>query len=96
VTCKTSDIDYALSRKGFLKESASHHLMYWFYLNGKKTSIRTKMSHGESEIGNPLISRMSHDLRLTKAEFLSFIECRINGDVYRNKMIVENQVGASQ
>jgi hypothetical protein len=40
-------------------------------LAGKLTSIRTKISHGEKEIGDYLIGMMSRQCKISKANFQS-------------------------
>jgi len=91
VTVDPSDVSYALTHKGFSAETG-HHVMYWFYVDGRKTSIRTRISHGASEIGNRLISCMVREMRISKADFLRFVNCEMSGDEYRTKMISEGQV----
>jgi hypothetical protein len=95
VTLETRDIDRALTDKGFSKENAKHHTMYWLHVDGKKTSIRTRISFGESEIGSPLISLMAREMRVSKAEFLVFVACEMSGLDYRDKMISEGQIRVS-
>ena len=92
MTRKVKEIDFALTRKGFHDEKAQHHVMYWLYVNGRKTSVRTRISHGEVEIGTGLLGRMARELRVSKAEFLQLVSCKITGEVYRNKMVSEGQV----
>ena len=41
------DIESGLQSKGFRKLNSKHKIYYFFH-NGKKTSIRTKLSHGSS------------------------------------------------
>ncbi len=89
---KCANVEYALVRKGFHRENAKHHTMFWFTVNGKKTSIRTRMSKGAAEIDNHLIACMAREMRLSKPEFLNFVACTMSGDDYLQKMIVENQV----
>lgn len=92
MTQDTSEIEYALTHKGFSRENARHHVMYWFRLDGRKTSVRTRMSHGASEIGDNLISRMAREMRISRADFLRFVECEMSGTDYETKMISEGQV----
>ena len=68
--------------------------MYWLRVDGKKTPIRTRISHGASEIGNPLIARMCKEMRISKPEFLRFVACAMSGAEYLAKMVAEGQVRA--
>jgi len=95
VTAKTSDIDYALTAKGFLIQDCKHHRMYWLYDGSKKTSIRTRMSKGAHEIDSYLIGRMAKDVRLRKDEFLALVKCTLSGIAYMEKMKAEGQVVGS-
>jgi len=92
VTQDASQIEYALTHKGFSRENAKHHVMFWFYLDGKKTSVRTRLSFGASEIGDRLIGCMAREMRIPKADFLRFVECGMSADDYKEKMISEGQV----
>ena len=74
MTLKTSDIERSLLRKGFLKDYGDH-IFFVFVHDGKKSEIRTKMSHSHSEIGDNLISQMSRQLYMTKDFFKGFIDC---------------------
>ena len=62
-------------------------------VNGRWTSVRTKISHGGGEPGRDLISKMRKDLRFeSQGDFERFIECILssdeNVDYLRTKNIV--------
>jgi hypothetical protein len=61
---KGRNIDAALSKKGFQRETDGDHIRY--VLTG--TDVKTKISHGAmgDTIGANLISRMARQLHLTK------------------------------
>ena len=77
---KPKDIGSALSKKGF-RPNQSHHVLYVFYYNGKKTNIRTFISHGTKEYGNTLISAMKKQLHLSREEFDLLIKCPLTGEM---------------
>lgn len=79
---KVSDIDKNLQKKGFVSHSGDH-IYYFFYDNNKKTDIFTKVSHSADEIGDPLISRMSKQLKLSKDQFIKFAKCIISENEYK-------------
>jgi predicted RNA binding protein YcfA (HicA-like mRNA interferase family) len=81
VSIKTNDILHGLEKKGFIR-SEGDHSHFVLYLNGKKTFIRTKVSHGSSEIGDHLISLMSWQLNLDKKKFMDLIYCPLTLDAY--------------
>jgi len=85
VNIKVRDIVTGLIKKGFSK-SEGNHLHLIFYVNGKKTSIRTKVSHGCSEIGDNLINLMSVQLKLEKKQFIEFINCPLTFQDYLKEL----------
>jgi hypothetical protein len=66
--------------------------MYWFYLDGLRTSIRTRISFGQAEIGNPLLGLMAREMSLSKNDFLLFVKCDLTGDDYRQQMIAGGRI----
>jgi predicted RNA binding protein YcfA (HicA-like mRNA interferase family) len=85
VTIKVKDILNGLARKGFCQSEGDHsHLI--LYVNGKKTSIRTKVSHGSSEIGDNLINIMSIQLKLEKKKFIDLINCPLTMKDYLEEL----------
>lgn len=82
-TYKTKDMGSALSKKGF-KIHQSHHTFYVFYVNGKKTNIKTFISHGKKEYRDALISAMKKQLHLSREEFDNLIACTL-----KEEMLIE-------
>lgn len=78
---KTRKIKTSLKKKGF-KEGNGDHKYYFLYINDRKTSIFTKISHGEGEINDFLIKQMSKQTRLEKNEFLDLINCPLSYEEY--------------
>ena len=78
-------IDSALRKKGFARSVEFDHVVYRMFNPQGELVSRTKMSHGVMgiSIGPPLISLMARQLRLTKAQFLDFIDCTISETDYR-------------
>ena len=63
-----------LEKKGFVQAEGDHTFLI-FYVNGKKTSIHTKVSHGSNEITDYLINKMSIQVKLEKKKFLDLANC---------------------
>ena len=80
------NIDSALRRKGFFRDSDGDHVHYYLLRStGERTSVKTKISHGMlgSAICAKLISLMARQLRLTKMQFLALIDCPLDEEGYR-------------
>ena len=82
---KVRDVSGALLRKGF-REVGGDHKRYVFYYNGKKTAINTKISHGEKELHDGLVSAMARQMHLKRVEFDKFVECTLSEEEYTRKM----------
>lgn len=54
---------------------ASHHKKYTLYINGKRTSIYTFISHGIKEYGDYLLNKMKKQLYISSEELDKLIEC---------------------
>lgn len=80
-TLKIIDIKRSLSKKGF-SSTESDHTFYHLWVDGKKTSIWTKYSHGEKEIGDPLINQMAAQTKLKRDQFMGLIQCSLSGTEY--------------
>ena len=75
----------SLIKKGFAVREGDH-TFFTLLKDGAKTSIRTKVSHGEVEIGEPLIRKMSAQVHLSKADFLDLIRCPLSKEAYLEKV----------
>jgi hypothetical protein len=78
---KTKDIKLNLCKKGFAVSNTDHKV-FWFYINGIRTSIKTKFSHSANEVDDNLIHLMANQIHLTKSEFVKFAVCEINEQEY--------------
>ena len=87
------EIEKGLSTKGFLKANGDHHYFHYYgAADGKKTSIFTKTSHGNREIGDPLIAKMAKQCGLTKAEFLNLVDCPLKRGEYERLLIERGKI----
>lgn len=78
-------VNASLCRKGFSSHN-SDHTYYYLYVDGKKTLIRTKISLGEKEISDNLLSLMARQLRLSKKDFCDLIDCPLTRDQYVKRL----------
>jgi hypothetical protein len=84
---KTRHVAVSLCAKGFREDHKRDHRYYFFYHQGKKSSIQTKISHNADEIDDYLCSAMSRQMRLTRDQFKKFVECPLKAEAYLKLMI---------
>ena len=80
ISRKVRDISFSMC-KGFCKKETDH-TKFHLYVDGKRTEIYTKISHGEVEIHDPLIASMAREIRLSKSQFLALVDCSLGEDGY--------------
>jgi hypothetical protein len=85
-TRKTADLRSALLNKGFKLEQ-THHEMLWFTVEGKSTSVRTRLSRGAREYDDGLLGQMAKQLRLRRQELDDLIDCPLDYATYLKKLI---------
>lgn len=89
---KTRRICSALKKKGFESEE-SHHTHFWFYHNGLRTHIKTRISHGDEEYGDGLLSAMKKQLQLDSMKDLEdLIDCHMSQIDYTKHLQDKNQL----
>jgi predicted RNA binding protein YcfA (HicA-like mRNA interferase family) len=79
--------EQALKKKGFTMETGKDHLYFRLNVDGKDTSIQTKISHNSADIGNGLIKKMSNQLRIDKNFFIDFVSCEKSQQDYINELV---------
>lgn len=79
-----SKVKENLPKKGFVEQDDRNHVFYHFKHDGKKTHIRTHVSHGSKykTLGNDLVSKMAKQCKLTTKNFRSLAECTISHEEY--------------
>ena len=78
---KVKDVSANLLRKGFHQREGDH-AFFRLYVDGKKTRVSTKISHGEKEIHDGLLGQMARDTKLAKSEFLELVDCPMTTERY--------------
>ena len=82
-TRKQRDVESALRRKGFIEKQGDHSFFtYHRAADGKKTSVFTQTSHGESELGDVLLEKMAKQCALSKDDFLRLVDCPLERNEY--------------
>jgi predicted RNA binding protein YcfA (HicA-like mRNA interferase family) len=84
---KVSKIEASLAAKGFQKAN-SHHKFFIYYTkdDNKKTVIKTRTSHGHSEISVGLEKQMAKQCKLDLSDFRNLIECPLSREGYEEKV----------
>ena len=78
-------VESGLTSKGF-RPSEGDHSRFVFHYGGRKTEIRTMVSHNSRDIGDELIHRMARQTRLTKADFVELVSCTLSEEEYVTKL----------
>lgn len=78
---KPRKLESALLSKGFVKDN-THHKMLWFHVEGRKTAIRTRISHDVKDYGDSLLGEMSKQVKLPRKKFTDLIECPMSREDY--------------
>lgn len=77
-----------LPKKGFVERRDRDHIFYHLHHDGKKTHIRTHVSHGTKYkvLGPDLVSSMSKQCKLTASDFRKLAECTLSHPDYIGKL----------
>lgn len=72
-----------LKKKGFIDSSRkSDDHKYLELFNNNKFVTYTKISHGNSDLGDHLIKQMSFQCKLDKKEFIDLANCSLSKEDY--------------
>ncbi len=88
---KTKAIRAALLKKGFVADD-THHEMFWLLVDGKKTSVRTRISHGAKEYGDELLALVARQVGLGKLELYRLIDCPMDGEKLRALLLDRGRI----
>jgi hypothetical protein len=91
-TAKTKEVRASLNKKGFVEEDDRDHRYFFLTIENKRSSIRTKLSHGEYEIDSFLIGKMAKQTGLTNREFEDLIKCPLTKEAYIELLIERGKV----
>ena len=90
-TYSTRIVETSLEKKGF-KRDKTHHFMFWFFYYNKKSSVRTRTSNDEREFDEKLLAERKKQMKLTKKQFIRFIECPLDGCEYAKILLEKGDV----
>ncbi len=91
---KTRKIISSLTKKGFsARKGKSKHIKYTLYVNGKKTSVFTWISHGLDEYDDQLLNAMKKELHLESSqEFDDLIDCPMSEDILISLLVKKGAI----
>ncbi len=86
-TYRTQEFEAALERLGFRRDK-THHNMFWYFRDGRKTSLRTRTSQGEKEFDESMLSMRRKQLgNLSKSQFLDLMNDRLTPEAYLQHLL---------
>lgn len=88
------DVMAGLEKKGFSKRE-NDHTFFHLWVDGKKTKVFTKVSHGEKELSDNLLGMMARQLNLNKKQFLDLVDCTLSLDAYVKSLRTAGVVSAA-
>jgi len=88
---KTRMIRAAFLSKGFIADE-THHGMFWLVVGGKKTSVRTRISHGAKEYGDQLLTLMTRQIGLNKSELYRLVDCPMDGEELKALLVERGKI----
>ena len=86
-TVKPREFDRAAQNKGFVVDRRGDHVVYIYETEGGKKCphVKTKVSHGETDISASNLSKMKKQLKFsTMEQFSKYIECTFTLENYRS------------
>ncbi len=79
---KTQETMAALVKKGFVASSNKHKKFQYVTLAGKKTDVRTVVSHSSKVLYAPMLNAMAKECALSTAQFLNLVDCPLSREEY--------------
>ena len=88
---KTRAVRAALLSKGFIADD-THHEMFWLVVDGRKTAIPTRRSHGVAEYGDNLLALVARQVGLSKQELYLLIDCPMDAEKLKRLLVERGKV----
>jgi DNA-binding phage protein len=61
--------------------------MFWLVVDGRKTSIRTRLSHGAAEYGGNLLALIARQVGLSRQELYRLVDCPMDGEKLKRLLV---------
>ena len=84
---KQRDVERGLVKKGFQRTESHHHFFVYYSCDGKKTTVKTKTSHGTRELSSYILQQMARQIQLSKIDFLNLIDCPMSRHQYEEHLV---------
>ena len=74
--------------------AGDHSFFTYYTLDGQKTSVWTKTSHGSSykTLGDQLVSLMAKQCGLNKCQFARFVECPLSREEFEKILVDTDRI----
>ena len=89
-TRKAREIKEGLTKKGFITVQRDHTYLF-FSVGGRKYSIHTKISHGNKEYGDNILSLVARQLHITTKQLDDLLDCPMSYEDYLS-MLQEKKI----
>ena len=76
----------SLQKKGFVMTEGDHSYFIYHTLTGKKTIVKTKVSHSGKDISKVLMGLMAKQCKLSSLEFHELVDCPLSQEKYEEKL----------
>ena len=80
-TRKAREIKVGLTKKGFITVQRDHTYLF-LSVEGRKSSIHTKISHGNKEYGANILFLVARQLRITTKQLDDLLDCPLSYEDY--------------
>ena len=91
-TRKAREIKEGLTKKGFIAVQRDHTYLF-FSVEGRKSGIHTKISHGNKEYGDNILSLVARQLRITTKQLDDLLDCPMSYEDYLSILRTKNITG---
>ena len=78
---KAHDVRSDLQRKGF-RPTQTDHEKWTLYVGVQKTTVHTKISHGQEECDGFVLAQMARQLCLSTQELADLLDCPLSYEAY--------------
>lgn len=82
----------SLEKKGFAVSEGDHSYFIYHTQAGKKTIVKTKVSHSGKDLPKSLMAMMAKQCKLTTSDFHNLVDCPLSREEYEGKLAEQGLV----